>query len=93
MSASEAPHRFLSYREAEAFLGVSRATFGRLVQDGELPVVQVSARRRVVDPRDLAAFAENRKVRRVPKNDDGAEATAPTVTTPPGDEVAGRDPG
>jgi len=83
----------LSYREAASVLGVSKATFGRIVESGELPVVAVSPGRRLVDPADLRDFIDARKLRLADlQNDDGAETTAPTVRAS-GAEIAGHEPG
>jgi excisionase family DNA binding protein len=41
-------------------LGVSPETFGRLVRDGEIPVVRVTPRTPRYRPEDLAAFIERR---------------------------------
>jgi excisionase family DNA binding protein len=51
----------LSIHEAATALGVSRRTLERLIADAELPSIQVSSRRRLIDPRDLEAFIGARR--------------------------------
>ncbi len=91
----------LAPAEVSQILRVSLSTVRRLTVSGELTHVRVSDRRPRYRPEDVIAFLETRRAharpgqeRRAigPTRDDGAEATAPTVTTSPGDEVAGRDP-
>jgi excisionase family DNA binding protein len=57
----------LDFATAQRLLGVSRATFFRLVADGELPVVKLRARS-LIRPDDLEALiARNVRQRPTPK--------------------------
>ena len=59
--------RLLSRVEARTILGVSSATFARMIARGDLPIVEVGGRT-MLDPADIRAFIEARKTIR---NDDG----------------------
>lgn len=48
-------------KEAAYWLAISERTFRALVAAGKIPVVQVSARRVAVDPRDLDAYIERQR--------------------------------
>lgn len=55
-------NRVLNYREAAAFLGISPATFERLIYGGDgPPLVVLSERRRGVRLRDLIDWIEARR--------------------------------
>jgi len=84
---------YLSKRRAGETSSVSQATLNRWIERGDLPVVRVGARI-LIDTKDLRAFLDSHKETRTPKpkNDDGADATAPSVRTP-GAETAGHGPG
>ena len=59
--------RLLSFKEAGNWIGVSEDTIEGLVDDGELPAVEVGRgkkkRRRRIDPDDLDTFIQRRKQR------------------------------
>ncbi len=71
----------LSVRETREILGLSRTAIYRVINEGHLPVVRVSARKFGVEPAALRAFIAGR---RRPMNDDGPGRTGPTVTTSAG---------
>ena len=48
-------------KEAAYRLAISERTFRALVAAGKIPVVQVSARRVAVDPRDVDAYIARQK--------------------------------
>jgi excisionase family DNA binding protein len=74
----------LSQTEARRLLGISRPTLARLIRGGELPVIKVAGRT-LIDPVDLRAFIEERRLRRgLPSNDDDPAATGSHVSTPAG---------
>ncbi len=84
---------YLSIRRAVESCSVSQATLQRWIDNGDVPVVKVGGRI-LIDTKDLRAFLDSHKETRTPKpkNDDGADATAPSVRTP-GAETAGHGPG
>jgi len=81
----------LRAREVSTLLRVSVSTVRRLTAAGDLPHVRVSDRRPRYSATDVATFIAARKSVGDPEDDDGAEDTAPTVTTPA--EAAGHGPG
>jgi excisionase family DNA binding protein len=78
----------LDPREVSKVLRVSLSTVRRLTAAGDLPFVRVSDRRPRYRASDITAFVAHRKSDGAFEDDDGAEATAPTVTTS-GVEAAG----
>ena len=70
----------LSLPTTWGILGVSRPTFDRIVESGELTVVQVSPGRRLVDPADLRDYIARRKLRLSDlQNDDDPPGSGSTV--------------
>jgi hypothetical protein len=66
------PETLVSLAGARETLGVSKSTL-RPDRGRHLPVVCVTARRRLVDPADLRGFIERRKRRHFQSDDDPAE--------------------
>jgi excisionase family DNA binding protein len=54
--------RLVTLKEAQEFLGVSRATFFKVLRSGDLPVVRIGGRT-LVRPQALRSFVEARETR------------------------------
>jgi excisionase family DNA binding protein len=80
----------LDPRDVSKLLRVSLSTVRRLTAAGDLPYVRVSDRRPRYRASDITAFIAIRKSDADLENDDGAEATAPTVPAS-GVEAAGHE--
>ncbi len=82
----------LSLPTAWKILGVSRPTFDRIVATGELPIVQVSKGRRLVDPADLRDFIARRKLRLSDLLNDGDPPGSGSTVQAHGAGSADREP-
>jgi excisionase family DNA binding protein len=61
MTDSKEVRRLLSQKEAAAYLGISYWTIRDLIFRGEIPVVPITKRMRLVDLEDLKAYIERKK--------------------------------
>lgn len=61
MTDSKEVRRLLSQKEAAAYLGISYWTLRDLIFRGEIPVVPITNRKRLVDIEDLQAYIKRRK--------------------------------
>jgi excisionase family DNA binding protein len=68
--------QFLSIDETAAYLGVHRSTIARMLDDGEIPSIEVRGTRRL-DRTDLGAWVEAKKIASLRKSLNRAEAQRP----------------
>lgn len=67
---SDRKSQFLSIDETAAYLGVHRSTIARMLDDGEIPSIEVRGIRRL-DRADLGAWVEAKKAASLRKSLDG----------------------
>ncbi len=82
------PRRLLTAQEVAKILGISRKTVHRLVREGKLPCVQVTARERRFTPEQVQEYIESQSTgKRVDKRDPRPVSSRPKKggTKSPGD--------